>query len=99
MRTCVFLVSITLITTLLGGGFTHAAVEHDHGAPHSATETVWTTLHGALHANAGVWWVAPLLLILFFFVRSVVVFAPSLILTDARSRELHRGIVKYRRFR
>jgi hypothetical protein len=43
------LITLILISALLGGGVTHATVSHEHGHSHSAEESsIWATLHSSL---------------------------------------------------
>ncbi len=93
---------LALVVALLGNGFTHAAVPHDHGGHHA--EVVWGELHAVLqHQEKTLLFLAPFLplflFLLSFVCRPLLSFVePFLLRSSPYEQNIRRGIELYRRF-
>lgn len=104
------LIALVLISALLGGGVTHAAVSHEHGHFHSAEESsIWATLHTSLrHEDKSALFILSesflLVSIAIIVASTVAVHTHKLVQLVAMRRDpyardaLRRGIYRYRVF-
>lgn len=104
------LVTLILISALLGGGITHTTVSHEHGHAHSAEESsIWATLHSSLrHEEKSVFFVLSesflLVAIAIIVASTAAAHTHTLVQLIAMRRDpyardaLRRGIYRYRVF-